>query len=626
MEEQLGTPNDRHLFLPEMTVQAMRDSRYRHPANALAELIDNSIDATANRIEVLIQEHQVRTSQNYIWRVKKLAVLDNGHGMSPETLVQALRFGGRLQSGATRQIGKYGMGLPTSSVSQCRRLDVWTWESDIQGAAHSYIDVDEIEKGNQLLIPDPKFGPPPSDWLTMASPGTVNERRGTLVVWSNPDRITQRVETIFNQLEEEIGRIYRHFISAGDGSIRMASFRTEGEVGSSLVTPPPRDDRMVRPNDPLYLMPGSSVPLSHEAPDPMFQEYARKEYSIMVDKREEVVEVVYSIAKRKILGEFKGDLPGNRPYGQHARKNMGISVVRENREISLENYFVREGGGGAIPENRWWGCEVSFGSGCDDLFGIDHNKQLASHFASAVRYLDQSDQETLQLTMELGVDEDDVIYRMAGDIRNTTRAMMREIRRMFDHRSPKVPANGDEDLTAEVKAENIVQDATREAIEAGGINESQTDKDRDEQPTEEKIEAVTAIYEAEGYDRDEARSVATDLVRLGKWYNIMHTPLDGYQMFSFTDGGGSGILTMKLNIQHPIYDFIRTIGDDVDGNETTSERIAVGILAMLLSWGRMENDIERNDVRMEVQERARSWGRMVHYVLTHLSEVTTAGE
>ena len=615
MEERLDTSSDRHLFLPEMTVQAMRDSRYRHPANALAELIDNSIDAESDRIEVLIQEHQVRARQNYVWRVNKLAVLDDGHGMSPETLVQALRFGGREPARAIRRIGKYGMGLPTSSVSQCRRLDVWTWDSNIESAAHSYIDVDEIEQGSQLLVPDPEFGSPPADWLNLASSHAVNDRQGTLVIWSKPDRIKQRVETIFTQLEEEIGRIYRHFISSDEVSIRMASFRIGESTMPSLIAP--REEQMVRPTDPLYLTPGTSVPQSHGIPDPMFEEFDRKEYPVVVDGREEVVEVVYSIAKPNILGQYKGELPGNRPYGQHARKNMGISVVRENREISLENYFVREGGGGAIPQNRWWGCEVSFSSGCDDLFGIDHNKQLASNFASAMRYLDQSDKETLKLTMELGVDDDDLIYRVAGDIRNTTRSMMREIKKMFDRRPSKTKPGSNEAITTEAKAERIVQAATREAIETGGISESQTDKVRNQQPTEEKIEAVTEIYETEGYDQDEARKMAAELVRLGKWYNIMHTPLDGYQMFSFTDGGG--ILTMKLNIQHPIYEFIQSIGSDTGENDT-SDRIAVGILAMLLSWGRMENDIERPDVRMEVQERARSWGRMVNYVLSHIDE------
>ena len=126
-------------------------------------------------------------------------------------------------------------------------------------------------------------------------------------------------------------------------------------------------------------MEASSTPEPWNAA-PMFAPYATKEFTLNVDGREEAVEVVYSIVKQEALGERRGDLPGNREYGRHAMKNMGVSVVRENREILLENFFITEGGGGSLPQNRWWGCEVLFGSGCDDLFGVDHNKQMVSYF------------------------------------------------------------------------------------------------------------------------------------------------------------------------------------------------------------------------------------------------------
>ena len=218
------------------------------------------------------------------------------------------------------------------SVSQCKRLDVWSWEDDIDRAAHSYIDIDEIEAGAQTVVPSPQFGRPPDEWLNLAENG-LDEGSGTLVVWSNLDRITQRAETIFNHTEEEIGRIYRHFIDSGDVTIRMASFRRQGQA--ALIPTPGSADRMIRPNDPLYLMANTSVK-PDEIPDPMFRAYGNpEEFPVSVNGRNETIRVVYSIAKPEILGEYKGDLPGNRAYGKHALKNTGISVVRENREISL---------------------------------------------------------------------------------------------------------------------------------------------------------------------------------------------------------------------------------------------------------------------------------------------------
>ena len=177
-------PLDNHLFMPQMTVRAMRDSRYRHPANAIAELIDNSIDARARRVDLLIREEEKIINTRRRWRISQIAVIDNGYGMSSETLVQALRFGGHQKSQTVNRIGKYGMGLPTSSVSQCRRVDVWTWQKDIEQAVHSYIDLEEVEKGELIFVPDPKPTEIPSQWMDMVSEQTLNKARGTLVVWS----------------------------------------------------------------------------------------------------------------------------------------------------------------------------------------------------------------------------------------------------------------------------------------------------------------------------------------------------------------------------------------------------------------------------------------------------------
>ena len=611
------TSSDNRLFLPEMTVRAMRDSRYRHPANAIAELIDNSIDARADQVELIIQEKQYKAKERNIWRVHKVAVVDNGHGMSPGTLVQALRFGAGLHGNAAHRIGKYGMGLPTSSVSQCKRVDVWSWENGICEAAHSYIDIGEIEVGKQDTVPEPEFGKPPEEWLKMASSDVIEES-GTLVVWSEPDRITQRAETIFNHIEEEIGRIYRHFINAKDVSIRMASYRHSDDM-AQLTPVEAFRDRKVRANDPLYLMENTSVDLDG-MPDPMFKEYAKEDFLVVSEGREAIIQIVYSIANREILGQYKGETPGNKSYGQHARKNMGISVTRENREISLENYFVRAGGGNSVPMNRWWGCEVSFGRECDDLFGVDHNKQQVAHFASLMKQVDQYDGETLQMTLDLASGEDDVLNEVAGHIRNTTRAMMREINKMFAQR-PLRPApdvvGPDEDHSPEGQAEKAVENATREGLKSSEIKPTRTDKDREEKSEIERKNEIKELFSVEGFNEEEAQDIAETLVRLKKWYKIMPSELDGYQMFSFFRAGG--VLTMRLNIHHPIYEFIQGIEGDAFANPV-SERTAVGILSMLLSWGRMEDDIEQAAVRMEVQERARAWGRMVAAILKNINQ------
>ena len=239
-----------------------------------------------------------------------------------------------------------------------------------------------------------------------------------------------------------------------------------------------------------------------------------------------------------------------------------------------------------------------------------------------MKYLDENDGETLPITLGLDSGEDDVINAVAGHIRNTTRAMMREINKMFSQRPrrPKPGQEGEQDDSPEGQAEDITQEATRKGLETGGIQRTSTDDARERLSEDRKVLEIKEVLE-EDYSEEQAQDMAETLVRLQKWYKIIPSRLDGSQMFSFTSGGG--MLTMKLNIQHPIYTFIQDIEDDAERSQT-SERAAIGILAMLLSWGRMEDDIEDDMVRMDVQDRARSWGRMVSAVLAQINVDQTA--
>lgn len=600
-------PLQTSLFDPHMVVRAMRDSRYRHPANAIAELIDNSIDARATNVEMLIHEEQVRVTTRDRWRVNELGVLDNGYGMSRETLVNAIRFGGRLETQSVRKIGKYGMGLPTASVSQCRRFDVWSWQEDIDQATHSYIDLDEIKAGTLEEVPEPTGTPVPKKWLNMASEDALYRRSGTLVVWSKPDRIGGvQASTIFRQVEEEIGRIYRHFINDGDVVIRMTSARAAESK--------PHLDRVVRPNDPLYLMPNSATP-EPWGKDSMFEFFSKDELEFDIEGKQERVEVIYSLVKREILGKYKTDRTGNTPHGRHARRNMGISIVRENREVALDDFFVRGGASGAgsgIPQNRWWGCEVRFDRGCDDLFGVDHNKQMASHFTSATKDLFNSDANS-NLLDELGVGDDDVdIYNIASRVESTIRRMMAEIRLMLSRRVDK--SYGDGPQTPEDEAVIATSQEVDEAIRRGDLKPTKTDTERLEQSPEERIEKEAQHLEEEGYAPDIAKEMATGLVSLGLGYNFEHSDLSGYQMFKVVSRGG--ILNVQLNINHEVYKFISIIEDEAA--QTDNERIrdaAFGIKVLLLAWARMEDEIEHPSKRMEFQDTGLNWGKMVHRVL-----------
>lgn len=98
-------------------MESMRDIGYSFES-ALADIVDNSISAEATRIEIVndVDPH----SGPY------LAVLDDGRGMLPHELTDAMQHGSRSprEIREAGDMGRFGLGMKTASFSQCRRLTV----------------------------------------------------------------------------------------------------------------------------------------------------------------------------------------------------------------------------------------------------------------------------------------------------------------------------------------------------------------------------------------------------------------------------------------------------------------------------------------------------------------------
>ena len=603
---------DRSLFPGSYTIRALRDSRYHNTAYAIAELIDNSIEADAERIELLCMEQRQLVKARERNRVSEIAVLDNGTGMDVWTLLDALKFGGGTRHESDRGIGKYGMGLPTASMSQCKRVDVWTWQDGPDSVWHSSIDADVIEQGDHRVpIPDQET-PIPEKWKKTGSKEIYEQASGTLVVWRKLDKIQWRIgRTIVDNTSREVGRIHRHFINAGITSIRTAFFLENHSVRTENVG-------YVVANDPLYLMSPTSTPENPWDTEPMFDQYHSKSYSAQVDGKEYTIEVKYSIVKPEALRTDSAQNPGDTARGRHARHNIGVSVVREDREIVLEDAFLREGGSADNPQNRWWGCEVSFRRGCDDIFGVDHNKQMAANFTQAAKTLARDDRRNQDILDEMGID-DDLIHQIVGEIRDETRAMMRQIKQMFAQRrgSKGKRAHGN----PESKAAKTATDADREAIQAGDERPTQTDRDREQIPPKEREAGLTEQFVESGQPHSDAKLLAKRLVEEELSYQFNPAQLDGFHMFNVRRP--YGILQINLNTDHPIYDLLRHIEDDLDENSDENNpafQASVAIRLLLSSWARMEDQTESNSERRHIQHIAGNWGRQVDKVINHLRE------
>ena len=95
-------------------MSSLRDIGYDTPA-AVADLVDNSIDADATRRGY----RRSATTGADSW----IRIADDGIGMTARELDEAMRYGSARDYGAS-DLGHFGLGLKTASLSQCRRLTV----------------------------------------------------------------------------------------------------------------------------------------------------------------------------------------------------------------------------------------------------------------------------------------------------------------------------------------------------------------------------------------------------------------------------------------------------------------------------------------------------------------------
>lgn len=192
-------------------MESLRAFGYSLP-NALADLVDNSINAEAKRIEVVAHWEGPRS-----W----IRVSDNGCGMAPDRLLEAMRLGSRspLEARTAGDLGRFGLGLKTASLSQGRRLTVHSKADGCLEATRCW-DLDVIQQVHHwALINGTADGTDPAN-LTL-DPGVET---GTVVLWEKLDRVvsndpaenqaaSRRFWAQVSAISEHLGVVFHQFLS-----------------------------------------------------------------------------------------------------------------------------------------------------------------------------------------------------------------------------------------------------------------------------------------------------------------------------------------------------------------------------------------------------------------------------
>lgn len=169
---------------PDILMNSMRSIGYSFKT-ALADIIDNSISAHCKNIYIYTS---VNEDDPFV------SILDDGDGMNDDELLNAMKYGSDHKNYTSKDLGRFGLGLKSASLSQCRVLTV---ASKLNNKIRAYSwDLDYVEKSKKwecLELEDKEIKKLPCieklDEL----------KHGTLVVWQEFDTAAKKTGGSINE-------------------------------------------------------------------------------------------------------------------------------------------------------------------------------------------------------------------------------------------------------------------------------------------------------------------------------------------------------------------------------------------------------------------------------------------
>lgn len=314
---------------------------YTTPA-AVADLIDNSISANASMISI-----QFMSGEN-----SYVSILDNGNGMSSNDLRLAMKYGSGnpWQERSASDLGRFGLGLKTASLSQCRCLTVvskrnsimsaYCWDLDHVIASQNWelLELDENEIKNLPQI-DKLF----------------SLREGTVVIWDKLDKIFAGDEDKEKGLLEKIKEVEEH--------LALTFHRyLQGEPGINKLTIT-SNGVPIRPLDPFFINKSDEMPAEQ-----INVPYNNSKGEIVSDK---VIVTPYILPFSDSLSQDELTTLGGK---EGLLKNQGFYIYRNKRLIVAADWFrlTRK-----TDLTKLCRVKVDIPNSLDDIWTIDVKKSMA---------------------------------------------------------------------------------------------------------------------------------------------------------------------------------------------------------------------------------------------------------
>lgn len=177
---------------------------------AISDVIDNSISAGADRIHIRYTPH----GEPFI------AIFDDGCGMSADKLTESMRYGSGDPSMVRESddLGRYGLGMKTASLSQCRCLTVVSKvNGEVSGRRWDLDYIKMTGKWSLVALEQEELNTVPliDELRTLES--------GTLVIWQKLDKIfsgeinlEDAMTDKMDMVRSHIALVFHRYLPGGD--------------------------------------------------------------------------------------------------------------------------------------------------------------------------------------------------------------------------------------------------------------------------------------------------------------------------------------------------------------------------------------------------------------------------
>ena len=182
---------------PDNLMTSMRSIGYSFK-NAIADIIDNSISAKAKNIDIFFPP--IENRELFI------SILDDGEGMNNPDLLNAMKYGSDHNGSGPIDLGRFGLGLKTASLSQCRVLTVASKKDGVISCFQWNLDeVEASGKWNCLELDNNEIKQVPQIDSLISKPN------GTIVVWQDFDVAEKKSDGfVFDYLSEQLDDASNH--------------------------------------------------------------------------------------------------------------------------------------------------------------------------------------------------------------------------------------------------------------------------------------------------------------------------------------------------------------------------------------------------------------------------------